>query len=73
MYGVRVVLDFVLYRKLVRPRPASYLVFVHQTEILPPASFRFHVAVDTLAFGWWFRLPSPQRTFVPGTLPLKAE
>jgi len=51
LYGVRAVLDFVLIGKLVRPKSASYLVLVHQTEILPPASFRFHVTVDTLAFG----------------------
>ena len=51
LYGACVVLDFVLLCKLVRPKSASYLVLVHQTEILPPASFRFHVAVDTLAFG----------------------
>jgi hypothetical protein len=43
------VLDFVLFSKLVRPNSASYLVFVHQTEILPTASFRFHLTMDTLA------------------------
>ncbi len=42
-------LDFVLFSKLVRPNSASYLVFVHQTEILPTTSFRFHLAMDTLA------------------------
>jgi hypothetical protein len=31
--------------------PASYLVSVRQTEILPPASFRFYLTADTLAFG----------------------
>jgi NADH:ubiquinone oxidoreductase subunit 4 (subunit M) len=43
------VLDFVLFSKLVRPNSASHLVFVHQTEILPTASFRFHLTMDTLA------------------------
>jgi len=35
LYGIRVVLDFVLLRKLIHPNSASYLVLVHQTEILP--------------------------------------
>jgi hypothetical protein len=30
-------------------RPAFYSVLAHQAEILPPASFRFHLAMDTLA------------------------
>ena len=49
LYGVRVVLDFVLYCKLVRPKPASYLVRIPQTGILLTASFRFHLTMDTLA------------------------
>ena len=49
-YGVWVVLDFVLSCKLVRPKYALYVISVRQTETLPPASSRFHLAVDTLAF-----------------------
>lgn len=30
---------------------AFYVISVRQTRDLPPASFRFHVAMDTLAFG----------------------
>ena len=30
---------------------ALYVISVRQTEGLPPASFRFHLAMDTLAFG----------------------
>jgi len=30
---------------------ASYGVLVHRAVALPPASFGFHLAVDTLAFG----------------------
>jgi hypothetical protein len=44
-------LDFVLYTKLVRPRRAFYVVSVRQAEILPPASFRFLLALVTLALG----------------------
>ena len=65
LHGVRVVLDFVLNCKLVRPKSALYLVLVHQTEILPPASFRFHVTVDTLAFGYGRRSPAPVRDSHP--------
>ena len=32
------------------PRPL-YPVFVHQGSVLPRASFRFHLTMDTLAFG----------------------
>jgi hypothetical protein len=28
-----------------------YVVLVHRVGILPPASFRFHLTVDTLAIG----------------------
>ncbi len=30
---------------------ASYGVLVHRAVVLPPASFGFHLAMDTLAFG----------------------
>ena len=48
---IRAVLDFVLFRKLVRFKYALYTVSVRQTEALPWASFRFHLTMDTLAFG----------------------
>ena len=48
--SVRSVLDFVLFSKLVRPEYAFYAVSVRQTGILLRASFRFHLAMDTLAF-----------------------
>ena len=51
LYGVRAVLDFVLYGKLVRSNSALYAVLVHRVGTLPPASFRFHLTMDTLAFG----------------------
>ena len=31
---------------------ALYAVSVRQARLLPPASFRFHLAMDTLAFGY---------------------
>ena len=51
-HGIRAVLDFALYSKLVRPANAFYAVPVRQTKGLPPASFRFHLTMDTLAFGY---------------------
>ena len=49
LYGVRVVLDFVLCGKLVHPKSALYVVLVHQVGTLPSASFGFHLMIDTLA------------------------
>ena len=49
-FKVRSVLDFVLVCKLVRLDFAFYAVSVRQTGILLRASFRFHLAMDTLAF-----------------------
>ena len=46
---IRVVLDFVLYCKLVHFTSALYAISVRQCRTLPTASFRFHLAVDTLA------------------------
>ena len=46
----RIALDFVLFRKLVRFTYASYAVPVRQAGTLPPTSFRFHLAMDTLVF-----------------------
>ena len=50
-HGIRAVLDFALSSKLVRPVNAFYAIPVRQTKGLPPASFRFHLTMDTLAFG----------------------
>ena len=47
----RIALDFVLPCKLVQLTYALYAVSVRQAGILPPASFRFHLTMDTLAFG----------------------
>ena len=53
-------LDFPLLCRVVRPYTALYVVSVRRPETLPcrgpfnlcnPASFRFHLAMDTLAFG----------------------
>ena len=49
-FKVRSVLDFVLSGKLVHLVFAFYAVSVRQTGILLRASFRFHLAMDTLAF-----------------------
>ena len=46
---VRVVWDFDLCCSLVRSAPPSYAVSVRRLGTLPAASFRFHLAVDTLA------------------------
>lgn len=35
--------------------PAFYPVSVRRVRASPTASFRFHLAADTLAFGLWFR------------------
>jgi hypothetical protein len=47
----RIASDFVLFCKLIRLIYALYAVSVRQAGILPTASFRFHLTVDTLAFG----------------------
>ena len=59
-HGVRVVLDFVLYRKLVRSTNTFYAVSVRRCRILPTASFRFRLTTDTLAV----------RLMVPTTKPI---
>jgi hypothetical protein len=43
-------LDFVLTGKLVR-LALPHTVSVRRPGVLPPASFRFHLTMDTLAFG----------------------
>ena len=50
-HGIRVILDFALMCKLVRPVYALYIVSVSQTGVLPPASFRSLLAEGTLAIG----------------------
>ena len=47
----RIVLGFVLFGKLTHQAYALYAVRVPQTGALPPASFRFHLTVDTLVLG----------------------
>jgi bifunctional non-homologous end joining protein LigD len=44
---------------------ASYLVSVRQTSVLPPASFRFHLAMDTLAVQLAVPLAGPAWDFNP--------
>jgi hypothetical protein len=51
LHGVRTVSDFVSSCKLIRPKSALYAVFVHRAGTLPPASFRSHLTMDTLALG----------------------
>jgi len=34
-------------------RQAFYPISVRRNNLLPPASFRFRIASDTLAFGYW--------------------
>jgi len=41
-------LGFVLFGKLTQRTYALYVVRVPQTGALPPTSFRFHLAMDTL-------------------------
>ena len=47
---LRAVLDFGLFGNLIRLTLALYAVSVRQAGILLPASFRFHLTMDTLAF-----------------------
>jgi hypothetical protein len=60
-HGIRVVLDLVLFSKLVHSTHALYAVSVRRCETLLTASFRFHLAVDTLAV----------RLMVPTTKPIE--
>ena len=48
-HRVRVVLDFVLFSKLVHSTNALYAISVRRCRILLSASFRFHLTMDTLA------------------------
>ena len=44
-------LDFVLFCRLIRSLKPWYQVSVRRVRCLPTASFRFHLTMDTLAFG----------------------
>ena len=48
---VSIASGFVLFCRLTLSENASYAVSVRQAETLPRASFRFHLTMDTLAFG----------------------
>ena len=43
--------DFVLFCRLIHSHKPWYQVSVRRVRCLPTASFRFHLAMDTLAFG----------------------
>ena len=43
--------DFVLFCRLIHSHKPWYQVSVRRVRCLPKASFRFHLTVDTLAFG----------------------
>ncbi len=47
---LRTVLDFGLLCNLIQLTLALYAVSIRQAGILLPASFRFHLTMDTLAF-----------------------
>ncbi len=48
---VRIVIGLLLLLQHYPCLPAFYQVLVHRANRLPPASFRFRLAADTLAFG----------------------
>jgi hypothetical protein len=50
LYRFRVVLDFVLCRRLIRPNSALYPVSVRQFRSLRPASFSHYLTIATLLF-----------------------
>ena len=49
--AVRIVIGLLLPLQHYPCLPAFYQVLVHRANRLPPASFRFHLTMDTLAFG----------------------
>ena len=49
--AVRIVIGLLLLLQHYPCLPALYQVLAHRANLLPPASFRFHLAMDTLAFG----------------------
>ena len=60
----RVALGFVLFSRLIHHR-MPYAVPVRKVSGLPPASFRFCLATDTLAFGYALGATSCARDFHP--------
>ena len=50
--AVRIVIGLLLPLQHYPCLPAFYQVLVHRANRLPPASFRFHLAMDTLALGY---------------------
>ena len=49
--AVRIVIGLLLLWQHYPCLPAFYQVLVHRANLLPPASFRFRLTADTLAFG----------------------
>jgi hypothetical protein len=47
-------MDFVLFSRLIQSQAASYGVRVPRAGDLPPASFRFRLAADTLALSYGY-------------------
>ena len=62
--GFRVAWGFVLSCRLTHPR-MPYAVPVRQASGLPPTSFRFRLATDTLVFGYALGATSCARDFHP--------
>ena len=61
----RIVLGFSLCGNLTRLLPALYVISVRQTRDLPPASFRFHLTVDTLALSYVLGTINPHSGLSP--------
>ena len=62
--GFRVASGFVLFGRLTHPRMPDAIP-VRKVSGLPPASFRFHLAMDTLALGYALGATSRARDFHP--------
>ena len=62
--GFRVASGLILFCKLTHPR-MPYAVPVRKVSGLPPASFGFRLATDTLAFGYALGATSCARDFHP--------
>ena len=43
----------------------EHVIYVRQVRLLPPASFRFHLTMDTLAFGYMLPVIWAHRDFHP--------
>jgi len=64
----RMLLDSLGLRFVLQPYPAYvrlYVVSIRQTGSLPPASFRFHLTVDTLALGYVLGTINPHSGLSP--------